>query len=306
MLQSVSDQHDEHYEDSQRDSIEALVAARNDGKKHLLLAASGSVATIKSKSKSLPPPRLPRGKIPVIIQALAKYAGALSIRVVLTESATHFLQGQSAEQPTVSSLLHMPNVDAVYRDRDEWGPQPWRRGASILHIELRRWADILVVAPLSANTLAKIVNGMSDNLLTSVIRAWDTDASVDMKKKLIVVAPAMNTAMWRNPITQKQISVLVDDWGVKEEECVTGQTRWITGWFQVITPTRKTLACGDTGDQSFYNTGVEEIPPSDGANPLYTGAMASVPSICAVIEERLGLGPASSSGGNGGGGGGGR
>jgi phosphopantothenoylcysteine decarboxylase len=38
MLQSVSDQHDEHYEDSQRDSIEALVAARNDGKKHLLLA----------------------------------------------------------------------------------------------------------------------------------------------------------------------------------------------------------------------------------------------------------------------------
>ncbi|AEO63482.1 uncharacterized protein THITE_2108817 [Thermothielavioides terrestris NRRL 8126] len=267
MLQSVSDQHDEHYEDSQRDSIEALVAARNDGKKHLLLAASGSVATIK---------------IPVIIQALAKYAGALSIRVVLTESATHFLQGQSAEQPTVSSLLHMPNVDAVYRDRDEWGPQPWRRGASILHIELRRWADILVVAPLSANTLAKVVNGMSDNLLTSVIRAWDTDASVDMKKKLIVVAPAMNTAMWRNPITQKQISVLVDDWGVKEEECVTGQTRWITGWFQVITPTRKTLACGDTG-----------------------GAMASVPSICAVIEERLGLGPASGgSGGNGGGGGG--
>jgi len=73
--------------------------------------------------------------VPVIIEALAKYEGALSIRIVLTQSATHFLAGQSAEQPTVSSLLHLPNVDAVYHDRDEWGPQPWRRGASILHIE---------------------------------------------------------------------------------------------------------------------------------------------------------------------------
>jgi hypothetical protein len=63
--------------------------------------------------------------------------------------------------------MHLPNVEAVYDDADEWGPQPWKRGASILHIELRRWADMLIVAPLSANTLAKIVNGMSDNLLTS-------------------------------------------------------------------------------------------------------------------------------------------
>jgi len=73
--------------------------------------------------------------VPVIVQALAKYEGSLSIRIVLTESATHFLGGQSPEQPTLSSLLQLPNVDAIYRDRDEWGPQPWRRGASILHIE---------------------------------------------------------------------------------------------------------------------------------------------------------------------------
>ncbi|KAK4121426.1 flavoprotein [Parathielavia appendiculata] len=224
MLQSVGSEHDNHYISSQSSSIEALVAARNDGKKHLLLAASGSVATIK---------------IPVIVQALAKYAGILSIRIVLTESATHFLAGQSAEQPTVSSLVHLPNVDAVYRDHDEWGPQPWRRGASILHIELRRWADMLVVAPLSANTLAKVVNGMSDNLLTSVIRAWDTDASIDMKKKIILVAPAMNSAMWRNPITAKQIEMLSDDWGVKEDVGITGGSRSITGWFQVLTPISK-------------------------------------------------------------------
>lgn len=97
---------------------------------------------------------------------------------------------------------------------------------------------------------------MSDNLLTSVIRAWDTDASIDMKKKIILVAPAMNSvasllfsfataqptdtltiaqAMWRNPITEKQIRVLADDWGVRVEEAVAGTTRSIVGWFQVLT-----------------------------------------------------------------------
>jgi len=260
MLQHVGHEHDNHYLSDQSNSIEALVASKSDGKRHLLLAASGSVATIK---------------IPVIAEALAKYEDTLSIRIVLTQSATHFLAGQSVEQPTISSLLHLPNVDAVYRDRDEWGPQPWRRGASILHIELRRWADMLVVAPLSANTLAKVVNGMSDNLLTSVIRAWDTDASIDQKQKVILVAPAMNSAMWRNPITEKQLRVLSDDWG----------------WFQVIAPISKTLACGDTGDdQAFYNTAAEEAATTNGANPAaYTGAMASVDSICEAVAKGLGL-----------------
>ncbi|KAK3296850.1 flavoprotein [Chaetomium fimeti] len=134
-------------------------------------------------------------------------------------------------------------------------------------IRLRRWADMLVVAPLSANTLAKVVHGMSDNLLTSVIRAWDTDSSIDMKKKVILVAPAMNSAMWRNPVTEKQIRVLTDDWGVKEEVTgPAGEARSIIGWFKVITPISKTLACGDTG-----------------------GAMASVPSICEAIERDLQL-----------------
>jgi phosphopantothenoylcysteine decarboxylase len=84
---------------------------------------------------------------------------------------------------------------------------------------------------------------MSDNLLTSVIRAWDTDASIDMKKKIIIVAPAMNSAMWRNPITEKQIRVLEDDWGVKTEECATGATRAITGWFQVLTASISPKSC---------------------------------------------------------------
>ncbi|KAK4185008.1 putative Phosphopantothenoylcysteine decarboxylase [Podospora australis] len=249
MLQAASNTHDDHYLGEMSTSAQSLIGAIDDGKKHLLLAASGSVATIK---------------IPVIVEALSRHTENLAIRIVFTKSATAFLNGQSNEQPTVSSLLHLPNVEAVYLDEDEWGHHPWRRGASILHIELRRWADLLVIAPLSANTLAKLANGMSDNLLTSIVRAWDTEGTIDLKKKYIAVAPAMNSAMWRHPITAKQIKTLSEDWGVKEgtsTEDVAG------GWFQVIPPISKTLACGDTGD----------------------GAMASVQTICEVIEHRLGL-----------------
>ena len=47
------------------------------------------------------------------------------------------------------------------------------RGDPVLHIELRKWADICLVAPLSANTLAKLALGLADNLLSSTLRAWD-------------------------------------------------------------------------------------------------------------------------------------
>jgi len=47
-----------------------------------------------------------------------------------------------------------------------------KRGDPVLHIELKKWADCLLIAPLSANTLAKLSNGLSDNLLTLICRAW--------------------------------------------------------------------------------------------------------------------------------------
>ncbi|KAE8454098.1 hypothetical protein EG329_007876 [Mollisiaceae sp. DMI_Dod_QoI] len=253
----------------------------NDGKAHLLLAASGSVATIK---------------IPAILKALSHHPN-LSIIVLLTKSATSFLQGQSAEQPHFAHFHRIPNVQAVYLDEEEW-IRPWKRGAGILHIELRRWADVLVVAPLSANTLAKVVGGFADNLLLSVIRAWDTTGIIDplrlphstmsqsaasegtaadggngevvvggegsalpKRKKRILVAPAMNTAMWRHPITMKQIKVLEDEWGVEGEQS-EGE-----GWFEVLRPMEKELACGDIGD----------------------GAMKDWREIVKIIEQRLGL-----------------
>ncbi|MCJ1379074.1 hypothetical protein MMC17_002174 [Xylographa soralifera] len=215
-------------------------AHASDGKKHLLLAASGSVATIK---------------IPLILHALSTHP-ALSVRLILTPSASHFLVGQSTEQPALSSLPSIPNLDSIYLDADEWSPA-WTRGAPILHIELRRWADVLVIAPLDANTLAKMVGGLADNLLTSVVRAWDTSGLVEGRGvKRILVAPAMNTAMWRHPATGKQIGVLEGEWGVGSG-----------GWVEVLRPVEKELACGDVGD----------------------GAMRDWREVVGVIEERLGL-----------------
>lgn len=221
-----------------RSSAEDVSLSRNDGMKHLLLAASGSVATIK---------------LVQIIQGLEKHKN-LSIRLVLTSSASHFLKGQSEEQPTLQQIGEMPNVGGIYEDASEWEPA-WTRGAPILHIELRKWADLLVVAPLSANTMAKIVTGMCDSLLTSCIRAWDTDGSVDGKKKKIVLATAMNTAMWRNPVTAKNIKVLEEEWGGEN------------GWIEVLRPVEKTLACGDVGE----------------------GAMVSWQTIVDVVEDKLSL-----------------
>lgn len=226
----------------------------HDDKIHVLLCASGSVATIK---------------IPNMINKLAKHQN-IKIRLIFTQAARNFLQGQSQEQPSIQDLEALPNVEGVYFDEDEWR-EPWVRGNKILHIELRRWADIMVIAPLSANELAKITQGWSDNLLLSVVRAWDTTGLIDplrtipgvewpqergITKKRIMVAPSMNTAMWHQPITKKQIHVLEEEWGVKNG-----------GWFEVLQPMEKELACGDVGG----------------------GAMKDWREIVELVEERLGL-----------------
>ncbi|RII04743.1 hypothetical protein CUC08_Gglean010992 [Alternaria sp. MG1] len=229
----------------------------HDDKIHILLCASGSVATIK---------------IPNMINALAKHAN-VRIRLIFTAAATSFLQGQSGEQPSMENIEALPNVDGIYFDEDEWRA-PWVRGNKILHIELRRWADIMVIAPLSANELAKITQGLSENLLLSVVRAWDTTGLIDpvrsipgvqwpqdeggIQRKRILVAPSMNTAMWFQPITKKQVLVLEEEWGVKNG-----------GWFEVLQPMEKELACGDIGG----------------------GAMKDWREIVEVVEQRLGLTP---------------
>lgn len=236
----MSDKSDHYHNEAERNSATTLTAALNDGKIHLLLAATGSVAVVK---------------LPLIVSSLMHYPN-LSVRVILTQNAARFFTGQSPEQPTVAALSALPIVDAVYQDEHEW-VEPWKRGASILHIELRRWAHLLVVAPLSANTLAKIAGGFSDNLLTSVIRAWDINP-MNSKRARIIVAPAMNTSMWAHPVTAKQVRLLEEEWGV---DGVNPDE----GWMEVLRPQVKTLACGDVGQ----------------------GGMCDWQEIVAVIEKRL-------------------
>lgn len=112
-----------------------------------------------------------------------------------------------------------------------------------------------VIAPLSANTLAKMVHGITDSLLSSTILAWDTDGSVDGKKKKILVATAMNTAMYRNPITQRNLKTLNKVMGGPD------------GWVEELQAISKGLACGDVGQ----------------------GAMATWEVIVAAIQDKLGL-----------------
>ena len=93
----------------------------------------------------------------------------------------------------------------------------------ILHIELAQWADALLIAPCTANTMAKLVYGLADNALTSTALAF---MGYD---KPVFIAPAMNTHMWMAPATKRNLTTIISD-GVR-----------------VIYPTAKLLKCGDIG-----------------------------------------------------------
>jgi hypothetical protein len=67
-------------------------------------------------------------------------------------------------------------------------------GDPVMHIELRRWADALVVAPLSANSLAKMAHGLADNLLTCIVRAWDFTNPLVVSKRPWFILGAPNLA----------------------------------------------------------------------------------------------------------------
>lgn len=166
--------------------------------KNIILGVTGSVAAIKTS------------------ELAAKLAAFANVRIVLTANAEYFVKSQ------LSALQDM-NV-SIWRDQDEWPPLAgaYDMQAPITHIEMRRWADAMLCAPLDANTLAKITHGLCDNLLTSIIRAWDF-------QKPLWLCPAMNTYMWDNPPTAEQLATM--------------QARGAL----VIPPITKQLACQDVG-----------------------------------------------------------
>ncbi len=104
------------------------------------------------------------------------------VRVIMTEAATKFVT------PLVFQTL---SDNPVYLDMFLL-----EKGITMKHISLSRWADICVIAPLSANTLSKIALGLCDNLLTTVVCALPSSTKV-------ILVPAMNENMWRNPVIQE-------------------------------------------------------------------------------------------------------
>ncbi len=145
-------------------------------------------------------------RIPNLVSSLKKLDH--EIITLMTESSKAFVAPQA---------LSVMSQNVSYTDEDEW-----QYTEHVVHIELAKWCDVFLIAPLSANSLAKIANGICDNLLTSTVRALGT--------KPLIVAPAMNTRMWENPLTRLHLDQLSDFYNV-----------------QIIEPVEKVLADGDEG-----------------------------------------------------------
>lgn len=155
----------------------------------ILLGITGGIAAYKSTE---------------LARQLIK-AGA-EVRVVLTPGAQHFVTAM-----TFQALTGNPVRTELFDAQHE---------AAMGHIELARWPDQIVIAPASANCIARLAHGLADDLLTTLALASD---------KPLTIAPAMNHLMWRNAATQENIKVLGGR-GVK-----------------VLGPASGEQACGESG-----------------------------------------------------------
>tara|TARA_B100000767_G_C19755497_1_gene532785 strand:+ start:328 stop:1542 length:1215 start_codon:yes stop_codon:yes gene_type:complete len=157
--------------------------------KHIILAISGGIAAYKSAE---------------LVRLLIK-SGA-QVQVVMTSGATEFITPL-----TLQALSGNPVHQHLLNPQAE---------AGMGHIQLARWADLLIIAPASANVMARIAQGQADDLLTTLCLA--TGAPV-------LLAPAMNQAMWRDQATQKNLQTL------------------LARGIQVHGPAEGEQACGDIG-----------------------------------------------------------
>lgn len=209
---------------------------------NVLLGVTGSVAAIKT---------------PDLYQALVE--SGHTVKIVSTEAGRYFFDAAS-----IAAVEGRRDPDRIIFDEDEWPGadqgQRYARGDDVLHIELRRWADIFLIAPLDANTLAKIALGLADNCLTCVWRAWD-------RQRPRILAPAMNTLMWTAPATVRHLRQLAEDEGYP---CPAGDWEAAVSWInehcprlRVVAPVEKKLACEDVG----------------------IGGLADLPNILAVINH---------------------
>lgn len=157
--------------------------------KTVLLCVSGSIAAYK---------------IAYLASALKKLSA--DVHVLMTKNATNFINPITFETLTGNKCL----VDTFDRNFE----------FSVEHVSLAKKADVVMVAPASANVIAKLAHGLADDMLTTTVLACTC-------KKII--SPAMNTRMFENPITQDNLKIC-ERYGM-----------------EVISPANGYLACGDTG-----------------------------------------------------------
>lgn len=157
--------------------------------KTVLLGITGSIAAYK---------------IAYLASALHKLHA--DVHVLMTENATHFINPITFETLTGNKCL----VDTFDRNFQ----------FQVEHVSIAKKADVVMIAPASANVIGKLANGLADDMLTTTVMACRCQK---------ILAPAMNTAMYENPVVQDNIRKLQ------------------TYGYEVITPASGYLACGDTG-----------------------------------------------------------
>ena len=138
--------------------------------KNVVLGVTGSIAAHKAAD---------------LASLLTKQGFA--VRVVMTADAQKFITPLPFK-----TLTRNPVVTGLYDEVEEWKPT---------HVELADLADLLLIAPATANVLAKMANGIADDALTCLALALNPKAK-------ILIAPAMNGKMWRHPATQANVAVL--------------------------------------------------------------------------------------------------
>lgn len=158
-------------------------------KAKILLIVSGGIACFKA------------------CQLCSDLAKKYEVKVILTKNASEFVT-----PVTFATLTHNPCLTEMFAATEDY--------TQVNHINLAKWADLIVVAPLTANLMAKITYGLADDLASTTILA---------RRCPVLLCPAMNTYMLENPITQTNIALL--------------QKRN----FQILQAASGLLACGDTG-----------------------------------------------------------
>ncbi|MBP1678545.1 MAG: phosphopantothenoylcysteine decarboxylase [Bacteroidetes bacterium] len=145
---------------------------------HIIVGVTGGIAAYKSA---------------LLVRELVK-AGD-EVQVVMTRSAAQFITPL-----TMSTLSRRAAITDMFPHAGDVATEQWTR-----HIELGVWADAMVIAPATANTIAKIAHGFADNFLTTLVLAL---------RGPLIVAPAMDVDMWLNETTQRNVAAL------RESGCV--------------------------------------------------------------------------------------